>query len=126
MRMRMMMVQMMMKLTLSKFPPSLRTESLSPLVSLSSLVSKEDEDEEEDEEEGFLSLPQFHPRISMLHTPPSCHICHLCLCVFVCLQPVCFLCCLVWSVITTNSNPNPKNSPVGCKCRRFFVCHSYF
>lgn len=88
----MMMVQMMMKLTLSKFPFSLRGGSLSLLVSTMSLSfpcpslplfeGGKDEDEEEDEEGGFPSLPQFHPRISLQHTPPSRHICHSCLCVF--------------------------------------------
>lgn len=40
-----------------------------------------EESEEKDKETGFLSLPQFHPRIFMQHTPPSRPICHLCLCV---------------------------------------------
>lgn len=61
-----------------------------------------------------------HPTIKP-HMPPVF--------VFV-LQPVCFLChhyCLVWSLIATNSNPNPKNSPGGCyNTERFFYFFFYF
>lgn len=89
----MMMVQMMMKLTLSKFPfqskswkplpPRLHNVSFFPPPAPPPfLKGGKDEDEEEGEEGGFPSLPQFHPRISLQHTPPSRHICHSCLCVF--------------------------------------------
>lgn len=77
------MVQMMMKLTLSKLSLSPRAGSLYPLVSSSPppLVLKDegDDEDEEDEAEGFPPVPQFHPCISMQRTLPSRHICHSCL-----------------------------------------------
>lgn len=109
-----MMVQMMMKLTLSKFSPSLRKRRpLPPRLFLfpQSLLLMRKGWGWGGGVRGGRGLPVFatvssthlcaaHPTITP-HMPP----------VFVCLQLVCFLCrhyWHVWSLIATNSNPNPK------------------
>lgn len=71
--------------SVSSFPvlePEARLTPCPPIPLSSWRKKDEDENGEEDEADGFLSLPQFHPRISLQHPPPSRHIRHLCLSVF--------------------------------------------